>query len=172
MDDRAVESYGKAKSISKEVTFDVDSDDEETIQSTLRYLCNELAREMRRQKYRGRTIVLKIRLHDFSTFTRSRTLNAFVNHFDDIYKNICELYAHVQREKKVRLVGVAVSQLEKGQGQLDLFANAPEAADRVDEVMDEIREKYGEKAITRASLIHTRYDSQWIRRQSDKTSRR
>ncbi|MBN1562091.1 DNA polymerase IV [candidate division KSB1 bacterium] len=168
IDDRAVETSGKAKSISKEVTFDVDSDDEETIHNTLRYLCNELAREMRRQKYRGRTITLKIRLHDFTTFTRSRTLNTFVNHFDDIFANIGELYAHLQRDK-VRLVGVAVSQLEKGEGQLDLFAPAPAAA-KVDDVMDEIREKFGEKAITRASLIHHQHDSQWIREQPDKKS--
>ena len=163
IDARQVERYVKAKSISKEVTFDTDQSNDETIIATLRYLCNELAREMRRKNYRGRTITLKIRLSDFSTFTRSRTLESHVHHFDDLYKNISELYKQFNRRDRVRLIGVGVSQLEVGKGQLDLFTDAPHVSDKVDDLMDEIREKFGEKSITRASLIDNRHDSQWIR---------
>ena len=164
IDARAVEGYVKAKSISKEVTFETDINDDEIVLNTLRYLCNELAREMRRKKYRGRTITLKIRLHDFSTFTRSRTLSGHVNHFEDLFRKINQLYDQFDRhDSSVRLIGVAVSQLEKGEGQLDLFADAPDTSDKVDDLMDEIREKFGEKAITRASLLDNQHDSQWIR---------
>jgi nucleotidyltransferase/DNA polymerase involved in DNA repair len=163
IDARQVERYVKAKSISKEVTFDTDQSDDETIIGTVRYLCNELAREMRRKNYRGRTITLKIRLSDFSTFTRSRTSDSYMHHFDDLYKNISELYKQFNRSDKVRLIGVGVSQLEVGEGQLDLFVDAPQVSDQVDDLMDKIREKFGEKSITRASLIDNRHDSQWIR---------
>lgn len=163
IDARGVEGAIRAKSISKEVTFDTDQSDDDIILNTLRYLCNELAREMRRKNYRGRTITLKIRLEDFSTFTRSRSLDTFVNHFDDLWQNIVELYRQFNRREKVRLVGAGVAHLERGAGQLDLFADTPEVSDKVDEVMDVIREKFGEDAITRASMLDNRHDSQWIR---------
>lgn len=164
IDTRDVDGHVRAKSISKEVTFDTDQSDDTVIISTVRYLSNELAREMRRQNYRGRTVTLKIRFSDFSTFTRSRTLESHVNHFDDIFKVITDLYNQFNRQNaRVRLIGVGVSQLERGEGQLDLFADSPDVPNKVDDVMDKIREKFGEKAITRASLIHNQHDSQWIR---------
>ena len=164
IDDRPVERYVQAKSISKEVTFDVDQQDNEVLISTLRYLCNELAREMRRKQYYGRTITLKIRLSDFSTFTRSRTMNNSVHHFDDLFSTISDLFQRFERKgTKVRLIGVGVSQLEKGKGQLDLFAEEEPSSNKVDDVMDKIREKFGENAITRASLLNNKHDSQWIR---------
>lgn len=163
IDARAVEGAIRAKSISKEVTFDTDQSDDAIILNTLRYLCNELAREMRRKNYRGRTITLKIRLEDFSTFTRSRSLDTFVNHFENLWQNIVELYRQFNRRDKIRLVGVGVAQLERGAGQLDLFVETPEVSDKVDDVMDVIREKFGERSITRASLMDNQHDSQWIR---------
>ncbi|HQG46642.1 MAG TPA: hypothetical protein PLG50_13360, partial [bacterium] len=58
---------------------------------------------------------------------------------------------------------VAVSQLQQGEGQMDLFT--PEAArkDKVDRIMDDVRKKFGTRAISRASLLQNRRDSQWIR---------
>ena len=164
IDDRPVERDVQAKSISKEVTFDADQHDTEVLVGTLRYLCNELAREMRRKQYRGRTITLKIRLSDFSTFTRSRTMVSSVHHFDELFQNISELFQRFDRKgQKVRLIGVGVSQLEKGEGQLDLFAEDEPSSNKIDDVMDKIREKFGEQSITRASLLHNKHDSQWIR---------
>ena len=163
IDDRSVEGWSAAKSISKEVTFDRDQADDEVVIGTLRYLCNELAREMRRKRYRGRTVTLKIRLEGFETFTRSRTVDAFIDHFDDLYKTINSLYALFDRRNaKVRLVGVGVSNLQRGESQLELFTDEPSSA-KVDDVMDKVREKFGEKAITRASLLDNQHDSQWIR---------
>jgi DNA polymerase IV len=164
IDDRPVSGIVHAKSISKEVTFDQDVRDEKILVDTLRFLCNELARKMRRHDYRGRTITLKIRLRDFSTFTRSRTLSVFVDHFDELFQNIQSLFTQFDRgNSSVRLVGVSVSNLDKGQGQLDMFEDNSQKSNKVDQVMDKIREKFGEDAITRASILHNKHDSQWIR---------
>jgi DNA polymerase IV len=164
INDRPVCEMAHAKSISKEVTFDQDVSDEKLLTDTLRYLCNELAREMRRHEYRGRTITLKIRLHDFSTFTRSRTLTILFDHFDELFQNISSLFSQFdRRNSSVRLVGVGVSNLDKGEGQLDLFEDGGQKSYKVDEVMDKVREKFGENAITRASILHNKHDSQWIR---------
>ena len=164
IDERNVEGRIAAKSISKEVTFDHDQQEDESILGTLRYLCNELAREMRRKHYRGRTVTLKIRLHGFETFTRSRSFDSLIDHFDELYGAISALYAQFDRHgARVRLVGVGVSNLQRGLGQLDLFDDAPQSSAAVDDVLDTVREKFGEKAITRASLLHNEHDSQWIR---------
>ncbi len=164
IDERRVAGRAGARSISKEVTFDEDLHEDEAILGTLRYLCNELAREMRRKNYRGRTITLKIRLHGFETYTRSRTVESLVDHFDDLYQTISSLYGQFNRRgKKVRLVGVGVTNLQCGGGQLDLFSDEPRSSTQVDDVLDKVREKFGEKSITRASLLRNEHDSQWIR---------
>jgi DNA polymerase IV len=160
IDARNVEGYVAAKSISKEVTFGKDLQEDEAILGTLRYLSNELAREMRRKDYRGRTVTLKIRLQGFETFTRSRTVDSLIDHFDDLFKTICLLYGQFDRHgARVRLVGVGVSNLHRGESQLELFADEPESSTKVDDVLDKVREKFGEKAITRASLLDNQHDS-------------
>lgn len=164
IDRREIQMSRSAKSVSKEVTFDHDRDDTDELRNTLLYLCTELAYEMRRKHYRGRTIHLKIRLRDFSTFTRSRTLLHATQSCEDILNCVGELFAEFDRAgQKVRLIGVGVSQLMIQESQLDLFDSTDEQAAKLDRVMDKVRNKFGDKAITRASLIRTKHDSQWIK---------
>jgi DNA polymerase IV len=164
IDRREIQMSGSAKSISKEVTFDHDRDDPAELRNTLLYLCTELAYEMRRKQYRGRTVQLKIRLEDFSTFTRSRTLMHATQACDEIFNCIGELFSEFDwAGHKVRLIGVGISQLMVEENQLDLFDPADEQAAKLDRVMDKVREKFGDQAITRASLIRTKHDSQWIK---------
>jgi DNA polymerase IV len=164
IDERNIERHVKAKSISKETTFYHDKANPDELRETLLYLCNELTREMRRKKYFGRTVTLKIRLEDFSTFTRSRTLSEMVNSCEQIQKHIEDMFVSFNREnKRVRLLGVAVSHLQHESGQINLFEKESENARKIDRLIDQVREKFGEKSITRASLVRTEYDSQWIR---------
>ena len=101
---------------------------------------------------------------DFSTFTRSRTLTEMVNSCEQIQRHIEDMFATFDREnKRVRLLGVAVSHLQHDSGQINLFEKESENARKVDQLIDQVREKFGEKSITRASLVRTEYDSQWIR---------
>ena len=74
IDNRTVQPWETQKSISQETTFDEDTGDEEIIHKTLLGLAESLSRLMRKSKLKGRTITLKIRLEDFSTFTRSKTV--------------------------------------------------------------------------------------------------
>ncbi|MBN2000687.1 DNA polymerase IV [candidate division KSB1 bacterium] len=164
IDHRSVEYETRAKSISKEVTFDSDKKNPEELKNILLYLCNELSREMRRKGYKGRTIHLKIRLQDFSTFTRSRTLEVGTNKTDVIFQNILDLFTNFDPAgSSFRLLGVGLSQLDIKCRQLDLFDGLPENKSKIDDVLDRVREKFGENAITRASLLYAKHDSQWIR---------
>lgn len=164
IDKRVVERQVKAKSISKETTFYQDKSNPEELRETLLYLCNELTREMRRKKYYGKTITLKIRLEDFTSFTRSRTLADMANSCELVQHHVEDMFFSFDRQnKKVRLLGVALSHLRHIDGQLNLFDKINTKARKVDSLIDQVREKFGEKSITRASLVHTQYDSQWIR---------
>ena len=74
LDDRQVVPDHQAKSISTETTFAKDVQDPEILKAWLLELTDQVARRLRRQELRGRTIQLKIRFADFKTITRSETL--------------------------------------------------------------------------------------------------
>jgi DNA polymerase-4 len=74
LDDRQVVPDHQAKSISTETTFAKDVQDPEILKAWLLELTDQVARRLRRQELRGRTVQLKIRFADFKTITRSETL--------------------------------------------------------------------------------------------------
>lgn len=164
IDHREVVDDWAAKSISRETTFGQDTNDETEIRQTLLYLCDDLGYEMRKKNYKGRTVTLKIRLHDFTTFTRSRSLDEATDKTSLIWLTIEELFNSFQRHgKAVRLLGVGMANLNPSEEQLHLFADETYAADRIDKVMDVVRKKFGDNAITRASLLANPHDKDWIR---------
>ena len=73
VDSRSVVPYEAPKSISHEETFGVDMDDEERLLREVLALCHKVGSRLREDGYRCRTVVLKIRLANFTTLTRSRT---------------------------------------------------------------------------------------------------
>jgi DNA polymerase IV len=164
LDDRGVTDERQAKSTSRETTFEHDEADETVLQHTLFYLCNDLTYEMRKSGIKGRTITLKIRLSDFSTFTRSRSLDEATDKTSLIRQTIDELFAAFSRQNRpVRLLGVGVSNLSTTAEQLHLFQDEHYQTDRLDQVMDKVRKRFGDKSITRASLLDHPQDSHWIR---------
>jgi nucleotidyltransferase/DNA polymerase involved in DNA repair len=151
IDDRKVETLHQAKSMSHETTFLKDCYDEKTLEKTLLMLCDKLGRDLRKHDYSGRTVTLKIRLADFSTFTRSRTLSQFTHDTKIIFQCVMDLFNQFDRKDiAVRLLGVALSRLEKTGFQLDLFTENRD----IDKVLDLIRDKFGKDAIQRASLLN------------------
>jgi DNA polymerase IV len=163
IDRREISHHSRAKSISKEITFDQDKNDPEELRNTLLYLCNELSHDMRRKQYTGHTIHIKVRSEDFQTCTRSRTLQHTTHSCDEIFKCAEEMLLKLDLcNRKIRLIGVSVSQIINDKNQLDLFETEDGPSHKVDRVMDQIRKKYGKNAITRASLVLKKHDSYWV----------
>lgn len=158
MDQRAVQPESIRKSISQERTFDEDVDDENRIEETLFYLSEEVARLMRQKHFKGRTVSLKLRLEDFTTFSRSRTLSTFVDSPQILRAVALDLYHALDRQgKKVRLLGIGVSQLSTLAGeQLSLFSQDAPLNARVTRLLDELEEKFGERVVKRASLLSSK----------------
>jgi nucleotidyltransferase/DNA polymerase involved in DNA repair len=155
IDERPVVTWSPQKSISQEITFDEDTDDPELLEHTLFQLADELARLMRKSQLKGRTITLKIRLEDFSTFTRSRSFSDFIDSTEIIRGVAIELFRNFDRKnQKVRLVGVGVSQLSSIYGeQLGLFEQEKPINQKLSNLLDSLKDKYGDDAVTRAALL-------------------
>lgn len=143
-DERAVSSGWQRKSISEETTFDQDTDDLLRLETTLGGIAERLAGSMIREKIRGRTLHFKIRLTGFETHTRSRTLEAAVCDMKSLRSFAIEELNRFDRQgKKVRLIGIGVSELERGEktGQMDLFASKKERS-AVDELVVSLQDKF------------------------------
>ena len=155
IDHRSVKPWETQKSISQETTFDEDTGDEEAIHKTLLGLAESLSRLMRKSKLKGRTVTLKIRLEDFSTFTRSKTLSDFVDSSQILKGVAIGLYKKFNKKNmKVRLLGIGVSQLNSVSGeQLGLFDQEAPLDAKMTKLLDSLQDKYGEGAVKRASLL-------------------
>ncbi|MCK4912874.1 MAG: DNA polymerase IV, partial [Candidatus Omnitrophica bacterium] len=152
IDEREVETEEETKSVSNEYTFAKDVGDRKIINTALISLCEKVSGRLRQEGFKGKTITLKIRLEGFLTFTRAKTLSKPTNFMDTIYKTIKELLNKFDRQgKKVRLVGVKVSNFTFGEIQATLFEEKDEEKqERMHQAIDKIKSKFGWKAIFRA----------------------
>ena len=145
------------KSMSHERTFREDTDDRRLIEGTLLELSDKVARRLRQNGVRGRVIVLKLRDSTFLTITRQTTLSEPTCFEDDIYALSKRLLGELP-VRRIRLVGVGVASLTRKDlsQQLSLFDPGRERRLRITEAVDHIRDRYGERAILRATLVSLR----------------
>jgi DNA polymerase-4 len=123
-DRRTVETVRVAKSESRETTFDHDLRGVDALLPVLDRLTDELCDTLRRQGRSGRTIGIKVRLDDFSTHTRARTLSDPTNDTEAVRRVASELLREFAPARPVRLVGVRVAGLDeraRSEGQLALL---------------------------------------------------
>jgi DNA polymerase-4 len=103
---------GAAKSRSNEVTFDIDIADLAELEAVLRRLAGELAEGLASRGRRGRTIAIKVRLDDWTTVTRARTLPDATNDPATVTGVAVELLRAYDPPRPVRLLGVRVAAFE------------------------------------------------------------
>ena len=133
IDQRPVVTSSEPKSISRETTFERDLHprrDRAALSEVFTALCTQLAADLRRKGYLGRTIGIKLRYEDFRTVTRDLTLPGPTADPVVIRRAAGECLRRVPLEQKLRLLGVRASALspcnavqevlESGQGELPL----------------------------------------------------
>jgi DNA polymerase-4 len=111
-DSSRVTEQRKVVSESRETTFDYDVSDHAQLESLLSGLVDRLCSALSTQGRRGRTIGIKVRLDDFSTHTRARTLPEAVSEADRVGPVALELLRRFDPPRPVRLLGVRVAGLE------------------------------------------------------------
>jgi len=169
VDNRSIESPGRAKSISRETTFAEDTSDRTFLQSMLHYLCERVGAELRQEIKHARTITLKLRYSDFETITRSFSTKAAVDADEVIFAGAVRLLEQTRatNKKPVRLIGVGVSNLVSYGKQLNMLDPNIRRLEHLDKAIDRIRSKYGFSAIqTGRTLllkdIFDRHDGDYI----------
>jgi DNA polymerase-4 len=152
VDPSKVSSGAAPKSIGHELTFNHDVTDPARLEATLLDLAESVASRLRTHHMAAGGVQLKLRYEGFDTITRQAPLGHQVRDSEPIYQlAVSLLHKALSPERAVRLIGVTAISLSEVQ-QLTLF-DAPERTDRIAQSIDAVRERFGEKAITRARLI-------------------
>lgn len=151
IDPREVVDDDGIKSVSHEHTFDQDTSDRDELEKVLLVLSEKTSRRLRRHELKGKTVTVKIRLQGFKTYTRARTLPEKTNFCDTIFRTAKDIFREFSPQQPVRLLGVRVSNFEEEYVQESLFSkDADEKNEKIHQVIDLIKDKFGEKAIHRA----------------------
>jgi DNA polymerase-4 len=109
-DDSPVETEeGAAKSVSTERTFDTDIASHDELEQILRGLSRELCEGLQRKGRRGRTVAIKVRLADWTTVTRARTLPDATHDIALVTETAVELLRAYAPPQPVRLLGVRLA---------------------------------------------------------------
>jgi DNA polymerase-4 len=156
-DDRKVVPGAAEKSIGAEETFDTDVDDPDVIRRELLRLSGRTARGLRAAGCAARTVVVKLRLADFTTITRSRTLPEATDVAQQIYATACSLYAAagLDARARLRLVGVrAVGLIPAAAVDSQLaFGDRPASWREAERAVDMIAGRFGTDMVRPATLV-------------------
>jgi nucleotidyltransferase/DNA polymerase involved in DNA repair len=121
IDRNEVETRTEVKSISHETTFEEDTDDAEAVLTALDALATEVSKEVAAQKLFFKTVTIKVRYENFETHTRSKTLAFITDRLRDLQKTSRDLLkGYLRYDRKIRLIGVRVSNFVKGEKQKTL----------------------------------------------------
>ena len=136
------------KSVSHEHTFDVDTKDKAALDAMLVRLSEMVARRLRDHSVFARTLQIKIRYSDFSTFTRSRTLESPTSVDSDLSVTVRELFHANWTGKTIRLLGVYAQSLVPNEGQGNLLdAPKQDSWRKALAAVDRVRGKYGDSIV-------------------------
>jgi len=114
IDDRPVVTHSEPVSMSRETTFERDLHavrDRAALSQIFSSLCDELAHDLQRKGYAGRTIGIKLRFDDFKTVTRDLTLPEAVSDFAAIRRAAGQCLKRVDLTRRLRLLGVRAGSL-------------------------------------------------------------
>ena len=166
-DDRPVVAQREVKSVSVEDTYDIDLVEKRLLEGLLERQAQKVAARLQAARLSGRTVTVKIRLHDFTTHTRSTTLTAPTDSPQVLSRLARALLDDVETSGGVRLLGVGVSGLADWI-QEDLFADDPPEAQAESEAepplppenLDRITQRRGWHP--GMDVVHSEHGQGWV----------
>ncbi len=164
-DDRPVSPEREVKSISVEDTYETDHVDRRLLSALVDRQAGKVAERLRKAHLSGRTVTLKVRLHDFSTHTRSATLPGPTDDTRTVARVARTLLTELDTSGGVRLLGVGVSGLADWI-QEDLFADteADEPVDELDEATATVLDALGRRRLWAPGMdvVHVDHGRGWV----------
>ena len=155
-DPRPVEARRRRRSIGAQCALGRRPRSPEEVDATLIALVDRVTRRMRAARRIGRTVTLRLRFADFSRATRSHTLAQATAHTATILASARGLLAGAARTIEARgltLVGVAVGNLQDDLPRQLVLPFDRAAGEALDAALDEVAERFGTGALTRATLL-------------------
>ena len=145
----------KPKNIGNSITLPYDYNDIEKIEEVLLALVEQVSYRLRNQEMFANVVNVQIKTNEFKVFSHQRKLDFATDSTKIIGKEAKKLLTEIYNNTPIRLIGVSVSGLvEKEERQISLFENIEnEKQKKIDSVLDNIKEKYGYEAITRAGKM-------------------
>lgn len=112
IDFREVNPNRIRKSVGTENTFRKDIDSIIDLMEELQYVAEDLLKRLVKSNFKGKTITLKIKYEDFSLLSRSKTHFVPITDYNTLWNLATELLTTIPRNKKIRLLGLSIKNLE------------------------------------------------------------
>ena len=150
IDESPVVPFSERKSLSKEHTFTNDTMDVAMLKSIISSMAEQLAYQLRQEKWLTCSVAIKIRYANFDTETKQiRVAYTAADH--TLSSVALELFNKVYtRRMRIRLIGLRFTNLVHGQHQMDLFEDSEELMNLY-QTMDRLKNRFGSTAVQRAT---------------------
>jgi len=145
------------KSVGNSSTLKFDVEDTETAHAILLSLVEMAAWRLREAEMTCKVVSVSIKDKDFGYISRQQKLPYFTDCTKEIYKNICRLFDKYWDGRPIRQLGVSVSELEFAKfQQLSMFKDHNTLNnEKLDKVIDSIRERFGDTAVIRGVFANS-----------------
>ncbi len=154
IDDRNVVVEQEAKSIGHEETFPKDLTNREDVERELVRLVDSVSWRLRKSEKKCRTVSLKVRYSDFTTFSRSYTFPEPTSLSSTVLEEAKKLLGEVDLKPGVRLLGISVTNLDRSFGEQLKFSENPHSNRKnTQDAVDSIRDRFGVASIGPASIL-------------------
>lgn len=146
----------KHKGIGNSVTLGKDIIAAQDAYKVLLSLSETVSARLRKANQAASMVSVEIKYYNFQAVSHQTTLQSPTNRNDSLYETACRLFDEIWDKTPIRLLGIRTSKLQSASAprQISLFdLEKSEKQQKIDVLMDEIRKKYGNNAVTRASLL-------------------
>lgn len=144
------------KGIGNSTTTAFDVQDKKTAKMVLLSLCETTAMRLRNAKKCCSVICISLKDFKFNSFSHQKKLDLPTDCTNKIYKKTCELFDEVWDGKPLRHIGVRLSELCGSEFyQVSIFERDIQKYKALDKTIDEIRLKYGTRAVVRSCFLHS-----------------
>jgi len=154
-DARVVERRKRRRSMGAQRGFGLGSVRPGEVDAVLVELVERVMLRMRKARRVCRTVVLRMRFGDYTRATRSHTMGQASAETDTILataRDLVQASMPLIRERGLTLVGISLTNLDDGAGQLALPVDGHSVPD-LDATVDRVHERFGKEALTRGVLV-------------------
>jgi len=163
--DKVIREHAESKGIGHSTTLPKDITSEEEARKVLLKLAEMVGKRVRREHKKAKMISVEIKYHTFQAVSHQKQLERASSADLVLYEAACELFHDLWNGAPIRLLGIRTSKLvdETEPEQMSIFDfqleneerhKKQEKQQKLDEALDLVRKKYGEKAVTKGGITN------------------